>query len=356
MAFKHSLKYFYYFQMPRKCCVPGCKSNYDSSNESYVNVFSFPKDEEMCKKWLRSIHRENYVLTKESVVCIKHFDDSFIIREHRALRPDGSELVMPRKVPILKSDAYPTIFKELPTYLSTLPPVQRRDPAERLRVQDERNEEAFMQQLAKDCIEDFDDFNKGIGSRLPNNWILFNTNDCTCIAKFDESSFPKFPVSIRISSDLTVKVWTNGIIIASTSLKWLFGSEQKCLHWSTFDSLISYFANYASSSNPDDKIRSAISVLNDYLSACTDTTKQDKISFCVEQLTLCVCVPKYSSYLMIWAAAIYYTYMCIQNSNKLTLPRISYLKRLLQQMGKLHSGLSGTVLQYLKGKNQRKNS
>lgn len=83
--------------MPRKCCVPGCRSNYENSGSGYVNVFSFPKNEGSRSRWLQQIHRKDFVIGKHSVVCIKHFDERFIIREHRVTRPDGSELVMPKK-------------------------------------------------------------------------------------------------------------------------------------------------------------------------------------------------------------------------------------------------------------------
>jgi hypothetical protein len=49
-----------------------CSSNYDSTN-MYVTVFSFPKDEEIKKTWIKCIHRESFNPTKHSAVCIKHF-------------------------------------------------------------------------------------------------------------------------------------------------------------------------------------------------------------------------------------------------------------------------------------------
>jgi hypothetical protein len=46
--------------MPSRCCVTGCKSNYDSSlrnaqNNRGVSVFKFPKNVERKQAWLKTI-------------------------------------------------------------------------------------------------------------------------------------------------------------------------------------------------------------------------------------------------------------------------------------------------------------
>ena len=40
--------------MPKKCCVPHCKSNYDSAKR-YVPVFSLPFDLTERKLWLMAL-------------------------------------------------------------------------------------------------------------------------------------------------------------------------------------------------------------------------------------------------------------------------------------------------------------
>ena len=57
--------------MVNKCCVPNCKSNYDSNSEKgYVTCFT---DKTLQEKWLRKIPREGLSMSKYTVVCIKHF-------------------------------------------------------------------------------------------------------------------------------------------------------------------------------------------------------------------------------------------------------------------------------------------
>jgi THAP domain len=96
--------------MPQKCCVTNCWGNFDATKDrpkETVSVFSFPKDPEMLERWKRLIPRENLEVTKPTVVCRKHFVDSFIIRTISATRPDGSVLTMPLKNPKLSTDAIP---------------------------------------------------------------------------------------------------------------------------------------------------------------------------------------------------------------------------------------------------------
>ena len=80
-------------QMPRSCCVPGCKANYSSSD---VSAFLFPVDEARQQKWVKAIHRSNFTPTKNTVVCARHFEDHFIIREDRMTRPDGTVIIAKR--------------------------------------------------------------------------------------------------------------------------------------------------------------------------------------------------------------------------------------------------------------------
>ena len=67
--------------MVNECCVPNCTSNYDSKKEAgLVTCFAFPSKEELKKKWIRKIPCENLIISKHTVVCVKHFKEEDIIR------------------------------------------------------------------------------------------------------------------------------------------------------------------------------------------------------------------------------------------------------------------------------------
>ena len=58
--------------MPYTCCVPNCRGNY--RNGPKVNVFGFPRDEELKKKWVHAIRRENFVPSATSKVRVAKFN------------------------------------------------------------------------------------------------------------------------------------------------------------------------------------------------------------------------------------------------------------------------------------------
>ena len=66
--------------MVQTCCVYGCKSNYDKVKANYVSVFKFPDNIDRKNEWIRKIPNKNLKITKQSKVCIKHFDEKDIIR------------------------------------------------------------------------------------------------------------------------------------------------------------------------------------------------------------------------------------------------------------------------------------
>ncbi|XP_075743482.1 THAP domain-containing protein 2-like [Rhipicephalus microplus] len=54
-----------------RCCVPGCRGNYDSGPK--VRVFAFPKDEARKKSWIKAIPRKDFTPSIHSKVCELHF-------------------------------------------------------------------------------------------------------------------------------------------------------------------------------------------------------------------------------------------------------------------------------------------
>ena len=107
--------------MVNKCCVPGCNSNYDSTvaKEGLIRCFSFPKDENTKKIWLRKISRQNLPVTKNTVVCIKHFNDQDVVKEDILPGRDGNpDIVIPRTKFQPRKGAVSCIFSNVPSYLS----------------------------------------------------------------------------------------------------------------------------------------------------------------------------------------------------------------------------------------------
>jgi hypothetical protein len=151
--------------MPQKCCAPGCSANYDNSGE-YVSVFRFPDDPVRRQLWLKRIPRENLVITKNTVICRKHFEERFVVTVDKIKCADGQELLVNRERPKLTDDAFPSIFQNVPSYLST--PVQppRKDPEVRRQEQERLHEQSFVEWINDDEIATFISLKDTFQSRL----------------------------------------------------------------------------------------------------------------------------------------------------------------------------------------------
>lgn len=67
--------------MVKKCCVPNCNSNYDST-DCYITVFKFPNDPKRLADWISKIPRADLVVNGNTRICEKHFDERFIRRTY----------------------------------------------------------------------------------------------------------------------------------------------------------------------------------------------------------------------------------------------------------------------------------
>ncbi|XP_023239249.1 uncharacterized protein LOC111637882 isoform X3 [Centruroides sculpturatus] len=101
--------------MPRCCSVGGCRTNYRSEKKTF-STFCLPK-EPLRSIWLQKIPTDLSGL-KNPIICIKHFDESSIIRIDKCL-VKGQLKEFPRKIPKLKEGAIPTIFPNISNYLSS---------------------------------------------------------------------------------------------------------------------------------------------------------------------------------------------------------------------------------------------
>lgn len=100
--------------MPRKCCVYGCYSNYDSQKES-VKMFTFPSDVEEMNSWKQALPNVikvfrhelklkaitfNAVLFQEVTphmgICVKHWPPNApMVKKRRFERPQNPPSIFP---------------------------------------------------------------------------------------------------------------------------------------------------------------------------------------------------------------------------------------------------------------------
>ena len=67
-------------KMVNKCVAFGCSSGFHTNREK-VSKFSLPLGKSnLLEKWMKFINRNDWFPTKNSVLCIKHFDEKFIFK------------------------------------------------------------------------------------------------------------------------------------------------------------------------------------------------------------------------------------------------------------------------------------
>lgn len=216
--------------MPNSCIVPNCKTNYRSSDEKHT-VFLLPKNNELRNLWLQKIPRKNFIPSKYSAVCEKHFNASDIIREDKVVRDDGSVLIVKRDRPKLKTDAVPVIFPNCPKYLSSEPKTKRTnlDVRENLLLQRaiEESKQSHSQYLQESIFNSFEKLvellnNKGkYWKEQFANWDIIFHKECVLFAELITDPIPKINKVLKINKNLIPSAFYGDSLIVLKCLKHL---------------------------------------------------------------------------------------------------------------------------------------
>lgn len=356
--------------MPRKCSVPGCKSNYDSEcriTKTTITTFSFPKDDTLRNKWLRAIPRENWTPSKATVVCVLHFEDRYVITHQDYKNYDGVMQKLLLRCPRLAVDAVPTIFPNLPAYLSKQAPPERKTPDERRTEMLNRHAKAVQDFLEADNIASFSDFMKGYRDRLKSNltweskvvesglWFYTLNSDCELLCE----TGLQILCSIKVSTSLSVKVTVGGIEIPAHDLNWLFSPDLKLGKWSQFDNLLT---RYKETSIQPIKSSDTISYLLDQSKLCLQKTydlslsednnlvDSKKLKIIIDQIKLLSLVKvKYDPTTIVFSFMIYSQSPVAYNfiRNYLTLPHKRYLQQISSSLKIGSDGGKSNTINYL---------
>lgn len=108
------------------CFAPGCTSGYVSSRQpgQHVSLFSVPKDPVRFEAWRRAVPRADKSLDARSALCEHHFDEQYIDCCFTHVIK-GEIVEIPRERPLRKADVVPTLFPNVPAYLSKKAPKKR---------------------------------------------------------------------------------------------------------------------------------------------------------------------------------------------------------------------------------------
>lgn len=114
---------------------------------------------------MKLIHRDNFEANDKAVVCIKHFEPKFLVREDVFPVEMVFPIRVPRNIPKLTNDAYPTIFPNQPSYHTLAIPKERKNPQERVQKLLQRDEGSFSDWCEHDNIPDFQYFKSEVQKR-----------------------------------------------------------------------------------------------------------------------------------------------------------------------------------------------
>lgn len=328
--------------MPYKCCVPGCNSNYSAAGDDHVSIYRFPSDAARHELWIRKIPRANLTVTKHTRICIRHFDERFIVRNYTFCGADGLMKSEARPVPLLTDDSYPSIFPDLACYLSEkLPPV-RKNPDQRRDEIDQRDNEVLDSFNRSDTIGDYAVFSSRIKDFLSNSngWIAEIGEQC-CLVYILDFDAPGLKVSIKISKDLKVCVYHRTVELSSREFSWCLGENCLLERWSQLENLLSHYRNitddhnYVDATAILDKVCQLLTVLCDDDSLDRDSINLSCVSFCLEQLQLSSVSPsrrRYSSDMLRLALLLHgrssACYKILYNMGRLILPHTATLRKL----------------------------
>lgn len=78
------------------CCVPQCVSS--ARFNSVLSFHTFPKDQELQKRWMAKIKGQNLCITSHTRVCSRHFLSTDLIQP---TNPDGRRRLKSGTVPVL---------------------------------------------------------------------------------------------------------------------------------------------------------------------------------------------------------------------------------------------------------------
>ncbi|XP_047112066.1 THAP domain-containing protein 5-like [Schistocerca piceifrons] len=201
--------------MPRRCCMPNCSGNYD--NGPKVSVFYFPSDENLRRKWLSAVHRQDWTPSKHSVICELHFNKDDILSSTSMYDPKtGILLTAPLDRRRLRKDAIPSKLPGCPSYLSSHQTAVREDPeirrgrlenrALQIAIQESVDTHAKMiDAISFDSLEQMK--TKLSECEKHSDWVVINKSDSVRLVLLKHNPYPRIFCHVVISSGLLLSVF-----------------------------------------------------------------------------------------------------------------------------------------------------
>ncbi|XP_042913127.2 uncharacterized protein [Parasteatoda tepidariorum] len=325
--------------MPNTCCVTKCNGNYNSQNK--VHIFSFPKNEELLKKWVKAIPRTNLIVTKNTKVCERHFQSDDIEFETTFYKESTGETLRAKlKYPRLKDGAVPSIFPNCPKYLSStnkdrIDPILKKQLLEQQQVN-----KALADSLKSQCefekkygFKDFFEMKNCFGiNNVPAAWRMIEKDENLFFLKLNfKEGVPIIAYTVFINSSLELNISYKNQCLTKC------GEAKLPLKVSNFNEVINVLNHLESENVINNSLEENIDVIISALKNCLNLV-DDKfkyfIEFFIEQIKLLKVTPvryRYSPDILIFSSLFYYlspqAYKFVRHSSNLILPDPSTIRK-----------------------------
>ena len=205
------------------CFVPGCKTGYSTQSATNERRHFFQPKQSQIERWNAAIPRKDRCQTVKSVVCDLHFSDHYVIRDFTTVV--GNDTVsIPRERPTLTADAVPTLFPNLPSYLSKNV-TKRKSPRKRplpdtrsvkhCKLQDSSRDDGLSYELQQLARETFTFAEIKLEARFlaqSVDWVVTVTDECVGFAQLDVGSGGvSVNRSVVVTSNLSVSVYVRQV-------------------------------------------------------------------------------------------------------------------------------------------------
>lgn len=327
-----------------KCAAPGCKTGYDNVIPDGVSLHNFPSDQNNFQKWLNALRRKDYSPGKSAKICSLHFHNSDFCTEYTDTNVTRKRAYgQQRKRRKLKDGAVPSVFPNLPSYLSSPPNVPRSlssTSEKRLEKENTYMTEVIHEFEQSDEINDLQSLKQKVQtSSLPCGFVLYPSNlEDLIFTKIEFAESVSVVASVIVKPDLSFTASKNGKRCDESQ----FGSQmqysRKIMSFTDLLNLLAFLGGSHGTSQTS-PLPDIVSLIESYTQASHLTCSQrQKLEFLSEQLLLVeysntrIHGRKYSKTTLVIALILqsYSTsaYEALKKHNILTLPSLSTLRRI----------------------------
>ncbi|XP_077512600.1 uncharacterized protein LOC144123693 [Amblyomma americanum] len=335
-----------------RCCVPGCRGNYDTGPK--VRVFAFPKDASRRESWIRAIPRKDFTPSVHSKVCELHFQENDLIRKLSHFdAASGKTLTVEIERVHLVSDAVPSIFPNCPAYLSTNHTRRESPASKRARMEDEALGKAIKSSMEtkKDeeqriAIASFQDLKHKISGIGNSDFSTISVNSrCVMFLRIEENPSPHVRFSVTVFADLSLSVSAG--MIKLNSLPCGGAIPEAVRDTSTLSVLLEQLEKHMTETSEETTASKTTTVLQHIGSLLNELTEESDatkelsalIRLLHEQITLTLAGPirRYSADTLVFSSILHsispHAYNFARSASMLTLPHPSTLRRVCSKHG-----------------------